>query len=132
MNTVSVIGRLAKDPELRHTPAGMAVCELRIAVDRAGPKGGDGTYGPGWFSVTLWDKQAENAAMYLVKGQQVGVSGELRYHEWETDDGQKRSKVDINARWVDFLARAGEGRGDAAASRADDFPTSSQGDDIPF
>lgn len=114
MNSVSVIGRLTRDPELRHTPSGESVCNFSVAVDRAGDKEEDGTYGPGFFDVTVWGRSAESCAQYLVKGQQVGVNGRLFHHRWEAADGAKRSKVEIvaGAFGVDFLAKAGEGRGD--------------------
>jgi single-strand DNA-binding protein len=144
MNSVSLIGRLTRDPELRHTQSGTSVCEFSIAVDRAGDKEDDGSYGPGFFDVTVWEKAAETCAQYLEKGQQVGVTGRLTFHRWEATDGTKRSKVGIDAGrafGVDFLAKAGERRDDGqqefepvAQGSASKAPAASYeaDDDIPF
>lgn len=133
LNTVALVGRLTKDPELRYTPSGMAVCMLRLAVDRAGEKDGEEVKA-GYFDVVVWSKQGENCAQYLAKGRQIAVSGSLRFSEWEKD-GQKRNKVEINARDVQFLAEPkGEGGGTTAAPRgpAPDDNFQSTDDDIPF
>lgn len=144
MNSAVLSGRLVRDPELRHTPSGQAVCSMRLAVDRAGQKNDDGTYGAGFFDVTAWGTQGENAAQYLTKGSRVGVTGELRFREWEAKDGSKRTGVELNAFRVEFLdtkadreaREAGDGGQSqfvpAGASSADaDFGGSSD-DDIPF
>lgn len=129
MNSVVLIGRLVRDPELRHTPSGDPVCEFRIAVDRAGDKNDDG-YGSGFFDVSAWARQAELSAQYLTKGSLVAVAGSLRFHEWEDKDtGKKRSKIDVRAGQVQFLTPKGEGR-TAAASSVDNPPSAD--DDIPF
>jgi len=126
MNNVTIVGRLTKDPELRSTPQGMAVLEMRIAIDRAGDKNTDGTFKAGFFDATVWGTQAETCAKYLMKGSQVGVVGELRFSEWEKE-GQKRSKVGVTARWVEFLGTKGDGGGGSLPGEP------SIGDsDIPF
>ena len=140
MNNVALIGRLTRAPELKHLPSGDPVCEMSIAVDSAGDKGPDG-YGPGFFDVIVFGKTGENSATYLVKGQQVGIEGRLRHHRWEANDGTKRSKIEILANRVDFLAKpkAAEGEIDyrgatpvnePAATNSGDF--SAPDDDIPF
>src|SRR5207237_503056 len=111
MNTISVIGRLTKDPELRHLPSGTELCSLRIAVDRAGMKQDDDSIGAGFFDVTLWGKTAEVAAQYLAKGKQVGITGELRWREWQSEDGTKRQAVEINGRNMTFVGNKGDGDG---------------------
>ena len=96
MNLVAVIGNLASDPELRHTPAGRAVCTFRVAVSRPGGESAD------FFTVVAWEKQAEVCSEYLVKGRRVGVEGRLHHSTWETD-GARRSKVEIVASRVQLL-----------------------------
>lgn len=129
MNDVSIIGRLTRDPEPRTLPNGTELCALRIAVDRAGPKQDDGTIGAGFFDVTLWGRSAEVAAQHLTKGRQVGISGELRWREWETDDGSKRQAVEINGRSFTFIgSREGS---DGAVSDAPP-PAAADLDDFPF
>lgn len=150
MNSVVMSGRLVRDPELRHTPSGVAVCNMRIAVDRAGQQDDDGQPGPGYFDVTAWNRQAENSAQYLTQGSRIGVTGELRFREWEPKDGgSKRNAVEISAFRVEFLdtkaereAREARDNGDQGsfggagneyvpAGASPDFGGSSD-DDIPF
>lgn len=129
LNTVVLIGRLTRDPELRSTTTGMSVCSIRLAVDRAGQKEGD-EIKAGYFDVTVWGKSGENCALYLTKGSQVGVSGALRHREWEASDGTKRSAVEVNANQVQFLTPKGEGDGVARVPTVDQPATAD--DDIPF
>lgn len=89
MNRVTLIGNLTADPQLE-TRGDTKVCDLRIAVDNAGGKDE-----AGYFDVTTFDKQAEACAAHLSKGRQVAVDGRLAYSQWETEDGQKRSRVKV-------------------------------------
>lgn len=117
LNKVMIIGRLTRDPELRYTPQGVQVCEMRIASSRAyrtpnGEKREDTVY----VDVTTWRRQAEVAAQYLKKGREVFIEGHLTYDEWETSDGQKRSKIRVTAQRLQFLG--GAPRGAAAPAGA--------------
>ena len=105
MNSVNLIGRLAKDPELRETKNGKSVCSFPLAVDNPYSEGAD------FFDVTAWGKTAENTAKYMVKGSQVGVNGRLEQQKWE-QDGQKRSKVAVIAERVTFLQKANGNKDD--------------------
>ena len=96
MNSVNLIGRLAREPELRETRNGKSVCSFPLAVDNPYSEGAD------FFDVTAWGKTAENTAQYMSKGSQVGIVGRLEQQKWE-QDGQKRSKVAIVADRVVFL-----------------------------
>lgn len=129
MNSVNLIGRLVRDPEIKYTPGGTAVCDFTLAVDRAGDKQPDETYAAGFFDVTVFGKIAENCSQYLVKGQQAGVSGSLRHHRWESKEGEKRSKVELIAFQVKFLEKA-SGQGRPEFDPGPD-PTVAD-DDIPF
>ena len=104
LNKVLLIGNLTKDPELRYTPNGTAVTNLRIAVnrkfkDRTGELKEDTCF----ITVTAWDKQAEICNQYLQKGRAVFVEGILQSRSWETSDGQKRSTIDVRAERIQFL-----------------------------
>ena len=140
INSVVVVGNLTRDPELRHTPSGMAVCSLRIAVNTRRKDAATGQWGekPNYFDVTVWGQQGENCAQYLAKGRQVGIQGRLEWREWDAQDGTKRQAVEIVAESVQFLGSRGEGDGGqqfvpaGAAQAADDFPSSAADDDIPF
>lgn len=103
-NKVLLIGNLTKDPELRYTPNGTAVANLRVAVnrkfkDRTGELKEDTCF----ITVTAWDKQAEICNQYLQKGRAVFVEGMLQSRSWDTPDGQKRSTIDVRAERIQFL-----------------------------
>ncbi len=108
LNKVLLIGNLTKDPELRYTPNGTAVTNLRIAVnrkfkDRTGELKEDTCF----MTVTAWDKQAEICNQYLQKGRSIFVEGILQSRSWETGDGQKRSTIDVRAERIQFLGGPG-------------------------
>ena len=140
INRVVLVGNLTRDPELRHTPSGTAVCNLRLAVNtRRKDETGQWVDKPNYFDITVWGNQGERCAQYLTKGRPVAIDGRLEWREWETPEGNKRQAVDIVADTVQFLGGRGDGEGgggyipaDAAATPAGDFPTSPTDDDIPF
>ncbi len=103
MNTVQLIGRLTRDPELRYTPAGTATCTIRLAVPRRKRNGGDKDPGPVYIDVVTFNAQAEAIAEYMAQGRRVGVTGRLEYREWTDSDGGRRSKHEVIAYQVDFL-----------------------------
>jgi single-strand DNA-binding protein len=140
INRVVLVGNLTRDPELRHTPSGTAVCSLRLAVNtrRKDSATGEWTEKPNYFDVTVWGNQGENCAQYLSKGRPVAVDGRLEWREWEAQDGTKRQAVEVVADSVQFLGGRGELGGDEpqfvqAGATADksDF-SSAPDDDIPF
>jgi len=148
INRVVLVGNLTRDPELRHTPSGTAVCSLRLAVNTRRKDGatGEWTEKPNYFDVTVWGNQGENCAQYLSRGRPVGVDGRLEWREWEAQDGSKRQAVEVIADNVQFLGGRGDGEGGGAregggepqfvpagaqTGRADDFPVGAD-DDIPF
>ena len=104
LNKVFLIGNLTRDPELRYTPAGVAVANLGVAVNRRfKDKSGELKEEVCFLTVTVWDKQAEACCQYLQKGRPIFVEGVLQSRSWETSDGQKRSTIDIRAERVQFL-----------------------------
>lgn len=98
-NTVTMVGNLTDDPELRYTPQGAAVANFRIAVnnrfkDQAGNwQDGETSY----FKINCWRQLAENVAESLTKGTRIVVTGRLKMRQWETQEGEKRSVVEIEA-----------------------------------
>ena len=112
LNKVLLIGNLTKDPELRYTPNGTAVTNLRIAVNRKfKDRSGELKEDTCFITVTAWDKQAEICNQYLQKGRAVFVEGILQSRSWETGDGQKRSTIDVRAERIQFLGGPrGEGQ----------------------
>ena len=99
MNSIQLIGRLTRDPELRSAGSGKPVANMRLAVSRR-----DRDAAPVYVDVVAYDGLAEVCAEHLEKGRQVAVSGRLDYQQWE-HEGQKRSKHEVIAAEVDFLAR---------------------------
>lgn len=123
LNKVLLIGNLTKDPELRYTPNGTAVANLRIAVnrkfkDRTGELKEDTCF----VTITAWDKQAEICNQYLQKGRAIFVEGILQSRSWDAPDGQKRSTIDVRAERIQFLGpmkgAEGAGAGEGVAPEA--------------
>ena len=108
LNKVFLIGNLTRDPELRYTPGGTAVANLGLAVNRRfKDSSGELKEEVCFLTVTVWDKQAEACCQYLKKGRPVFVEGVLQSRFWETNDGQKRSAIDVRAERVQFLGNYG-------------------------
>jgi single-strand DNA-binding protein len=141
INRVVLVGNLTRDPELRHTPSGTAVCKLRVAVNTRQKDQATGQWGdkPNYFDVTVWGNQGESCAQFLARGRAVGIDGRLDWREWETPDGTKRQAVEIIADTVQFLGPRSDGdaqpqyvpAGDVAADQSDFGPAGAD-DDIPF
>lgn len=93
-NTVTIVGNVTREPELRFTPSGAAVVNFGVAWNR---KGKDGEDIANFFDVTAWNQLAENVAACVPKGARVVVYGRLDQRSWETDNGERRSKVEVTA-----------------------------------
>lgn len=107
LNKVLAIGNLTKDPELRYTPQGTAVVNLRIAVNRRWKdKTGELKEEVCFLTVVVWDKQAEVCNQYLRKGSPIFVEGRLQSRSWEDNAGQKRNVLEVRAERVQFLGQA--------------------------
>jgi single-strand DNA-binding protein len=107
LNSVHLIGNLTRDPEVRYTPKGTAVCDISIAINRMLPpeqEGGERREEVTYVDVTLWGRTAENAGQYLAKGRNVFVDGRLALETWEDkQSGQKRSRLKVVAESLQFL-----------------------------
>jgi single-strand DNA-binding protein len=153
MNRVSLVGRLTRDPELRHTASGDPVCSMRLAVtSRARDESGNWGDRSNYFDVTVFGRQADTVSTYLTKGRRIGVDGRLSWREWQAQDGSRRQSVEVIANDVFFLdsrsdggggGGGGEGWGDQRpAQPRNEMPvdtsdmrspsTPSDDDDIPF
>jgi single-strand DNA-binding protein len=132
LNKVMLIGRLTRDPELRFTPSGTAVCNLAMATNRYGQDAnGERREFTDYHDIVVWNigtrKLAETCAQYLQKGRMVYVEGRLQTRSWDDKDtGAKRYKTEVNANDVQFLdsrqdaegARGGEVAGQTAGAAA--------------
>jgi single-strand DNA-binding protein len=139
-NKIILVGNLGKDPELKYTPQGKAVCNFSMATTEKRKDGNDVTT---WLKITLWDKMAENAAKYLFKGTQVYIEGRLRTEEWTDRDGKTRTSLEVSASDMQFIGgnsnqNNSEERSVAGGQTApaQEFATKSTetpaDDDIPF
>jgi len=96
-NTVTVIGNITRDPELRFTNAGQAIATMGVAVNRRFQRNGQWEENTSFFNVTCWGQLGENVSASLGKGTRVIVTGRLEQRSWETQEGEKRSVVEIVA-----------------------------------
>lgn len=150
LNRIVLIGRLTRDPELRFTPNGHAVCSFTLAVDRPFSNQ-DGNRETDFINIVVWNKQGENCAQYLAKGRLAAVDGRLQIRSYEGNDGQRRYVTEVIADNVRFLSPRNENNNSgydssygggsassyeppspsvAAASFEDNMPLTS--DDLPF
>lgn len=134
MNSVVLIGRLTKDPEISYTPQNQtAVCKFTIAVDRPKQNGED--KGADFIRITVWGKQAESCNKYLNKGKQVAVNGRIQTGSYKNKDGVSVYTTDIIADRVEFLGGSSERHiSDEEVADTMDVPTgfAEAEADIPF
>lgn len=116
MNSINLTGRLTREPELRTTQGGDAICKMRLAVDRMGRNNA-----AGYIDVATFGKQAEACAKVLDQGWLVAVEGRLEYGEWETAEGAKRSGHSVVGH-VEFLSAPKGAGDDTPAGPAEDIP----------
>lgn len=140
LNKVLLLGNVTRDPEIRYTPKGSAVCDLGVAVNRAyttdsGEKREEVTF----VDVTLWGRTAEVASEYLKKGRPVFVEGRLQMDTWDDKQtGQKRTRLRVVAENMQLLGGRPQGGGDTAESRQPSAPPKKSAasepdeDEIPF
>lgn len=139
VNKVMLLGNLTRDPELRYTPQGAAVCEFALALNHVytNKQTGQKVEEVSFIDIVAWGRTAELCAEYLKKGRQVHVEGRLKQDRWESPEGKKMSKVRVTAEAVTFLgSRPGGGApgpGAPEAAAAPEAPADAPPpDDIPF
>lgn len=143
LNRIILIGRLTRDPELRFTPNGRAVCQFTLAVDRPFTSQ-DGTREADFINIVVWGKQAETSAQYLAKGRMTAVEGRLQIRSYEGNDGNRRYVTEVVADRVSFLPSGNRDGGQASAYGQGGFGAEAQspafggsfgepaGDDMPM
>ena len=116
-NKVLLMGNLTKDPELRYTPQGAAVANLRLAVNRRyKDKNQELKEEVCFITAVVWNKQAETCNQYLHKGSSVFVEGRLASRSWEDNTGAKRNVIEVKAERVQFLGAPGQGKSQIPAA----------------
>lgn len=144
LNVVALIGRLVADPELRHTPNGVATCTFRIAADRSYSK--DGERKADFIDIVTWRQTAEFVCKYFHKGSMIAVNGSIQTRNYEDKNGNKRTAFEVVAEGVHFASTAREApkvdaqrtpepfKTNAAAAdvQQDDFAVIDDSEDLPF
>jgi single-strand DNA-binding protein len=115
LNKVFLMGNLTRDPEVRYTPSGTAVCEFGMAINRRYRSGEEWREETCFVDVSMWGRRGVALSEYLRKGEPVFIEGRLNFRQWENQDGQRRSKLSVVAENFEFLGGRGGGR-----SRDDD------------
>jgi single-strand DNA-binding protein len=135
VNKVILVGHLGADPDMRYTPSGQGVCELRLATSESwNDKNGQRQERTEWHRIVVWGKRAEVCSKYLAKGRQVFVEGRIQTRTYDDKDGNKRYITEIIANDVQFLgggregAGAGAGAGAGRGGRDEGPPPPSDGD----
>jgi single-strand DNA-binding protein len=138
-NKIIIVGHLGRDPEVRYTPQGTAVCNFSVATtERRKDKSGEYQDVTTWFNVSLWGNRAETTSQYLSKGKLVYIEGRLTQREYQDRDGNTRTSLDVNASDLQFIGPRGDdapvAREERSARQApeDDHPSPVSDDDIPF
>ncbi len=138
VNRVVLTGNLTKDAELKQTSGGMAIVTMRLAVNdrRKNASTGQWEDSPNFIDVTMFGSRGEAVSRFLTKGKAVAIDGKLRWHEWESPAGEKRSKLEVVVDDLELLGGRGEGAAPRAVSEAsfadDAVPGMPEGEDIPF
>ena len=106
-NKITIVGYLGRDPEIRYTSQGTAVCDFSVATtERRKDKTGEMQELTTWFRVSLFGRQAEIAHQYLAKGRQVYIEGTLSQREWTGNDGVTRTGLEVRGSDIQFLTPA--------------------------
>ena len=144
LNVIALMGRLVADPELRHTPNGIATCTFRIAVDRSFVRQGEERKAD-FIDIVAWRQSAEFVCKYFRKGNMIAVNGSLQTRNYEDKNGNKRTTIEINVDEMQFgetkKARGAGGTMSAPSYNAQPFITPDASDfaelgddegDVPF
>lgn len=138
MNKLTIIGNLTRDPELRTTSSGTAVCNFTVAVNRR--KQADGQQEADFFRVSAWRQLGENCQRYLAKGRKVAVVGPVSVSTYQANDGSTRAQLEVVADDVEFLSSRSEEGSAYQAAPAPQAPSAPNvngyqevdGEDLPF
>ncbi len=138
INRVVISGNLTRDPELKATSSGMSVLKLGVAVNdrRKNQQTGEWEDFPNFVDVTVFGQRGESLSRFLEKGSKVAIEGKLRWSQWENQQGEKRSKLEVIADDIEFLSSRGEGGGGGGRSYGGPVdmpaPDAIAEEDIPF
>lgn len=120
MNKVFLIGRLSRDPELRHTTSGTAVCQINVAISRPVAQGREPE--TDFINVVVWNRAAENVAKYLSKGRQIAIEGRIQTRSYDNNEGKRTYVTEVIASNVEFLGSANDNNRTNNAPSFDENP----------
>ena len=106
-----VVGNVGRDPTMKYTQSGVAVCDFSVAVTKRFKSGDEQRESTTWFRVTAWRALAETVNAHVTKGMQIMVTGEIEASAYSAQDGTPRASLELTARDIQFLGRKGEGEG---------------------
>lgn len=129
LNKGILMGRLTRDPELRHTQSGAAVCSFTLAIDRD-RKGENGEKQTDFIDCVVWNKQAEFVAQWFSKGMMAIVVGRIQSRKWQDQNGNNRTAIEINCEDVSF-GETKKNRENSGGQTSDFIPTNEEADDEP-
>ena len=130
-NKVNLAGNLTKDPDLKKTSPGSAICNIIIAVNESYKNNnGETIKSSSFFPVVIFGKSAENAAKYLTKGDPVFIEGKLKQEKWETQAGEKRQAIKVQCITIHFLGKIKQAGEPAAPEES--HPHEAKDDNAPF
>ena len=133
LNKAIIIGRIGKDPEIRHTQSGQAVATLSVATDESyKDQSGQRVEKTEWHKVVVWGKQADFVANYLTKGRLVYVEGKIETRKWQDQSGQDRYSTEIKAVTVQALDKKPDGQGGQRAQPSEQYNANDDMDCAPF
>lgn len=137
INRVIVSGNLTRDPEVRTTASGNPVMGFGIAVNdcRKNSQTGEWEDYPNFIDCTMFGARAQSVSRFLSKGSKVAIEGKLRWSQWETNEGQKRSKIEIIVDEIEFMSSISNGAqvpATASATAVDPMTSTLYDDDIAF
>lgn len=131
LNKGILMGRLTRDPELRHTQSGTAVCSFTLAIDRD-RKDANGEKQTDFIDCVAWNKQAEFAAQWFSKGMMAIVVGRIQSRKWQDQNGNNRTAIEINCEDVSF-GETKKNRDSNSGRQNSDFADMPEEDsDVPF
>ena len=133
INKVIISGNLTRDPEVRQTQSGVIVMSFTVAVNERVKRGDNWEDSPSFIDCTMFGTRAEKLAQYLAKGKKVAIEGKLRQSTWQTQDGSKRSKIEVIVDDVEFMS-TGQRQQDTQPTLQDaqEFEQSMYDEEIPF
>ena len=130
---VIIIGNVGRDPEMRYTPQGVAVCDFSVAVTEVTGRGETRKEKTTWFKVTVWRERAETAAQYVKKGKQIMVVGTIDTSAYTNKQGEAKASLELTASNFQFLGSRDDSDGAAAGRGAANSGSGErESTDIPF